>query len=129
MPVNKKMTNDQIDAEIRRTVDRMAYELLLDCEPPAKEYDWDSYYNEEHWEIDLDDLFIAIDQRLADNGWEWEEGDGIGRQIEFLCRLFLDSWRYGEMVGQIRRGYYEGKKKAGPTTDPAIQKQTALNSD
>ena len=109
LSINKKMTNDQIDAEIRRTVDRMAYELLLDCEPPAKEYDGHSYYLDAHWEIDSDDLFLAVTERLTDDGWEWEEGDIEDQDIEYFCWKFLKSYLYEDMIEDIRRGYYEAK--------------------
>lgn len=109
LSINKKMTNDQIDAEIRRTVDRMAYELLLDCEPPAKEYDGHSYYLNEHWKISIPDLYNAVTEHLAEKGWEWEEGDIEDQDIEYFCWKFLKSYLYEDMIEEIRRGYYETK--------------------
>lgn len=109
MPANKKMTIHQKNAVIRRTADRMAYELLLDCELPSQINDGHGYYIDEHWEIDVDDLVIATVERLANYGWEWEEGDGISQQIESFCRQFVTNSRYDDMVEEIRRGYYEAK--------------------
>ena len=109
MPVNKKMTTDQKTTKIRDTVEHLAYELLHDCKPPSKVYDGHSYYLNEHWKIDSDDLFLAVTERLTDDGWEWEEGDIEDQDIEYFCWKFLKSYLYEDMIEEIRRGYYEAK--------------------
>ena len=107
------MTTDQKTTKIRDTVEHLAYELLHDCKPPSKVYDGHSYYLNEHWKIDSDDLFLAVTERLTDDGWEWEEGDIEDQDIEYFCWKFLKSYLYEDMIEEIRRGYYEAKYKKG----------------
>ena len=107
LPVNKKMTAVQMCDELRLTVGSVAYDLLLDCKKPKKAYDGHKHYMEEYWDISLEDLFAATDERLASKGWKWETGDALDTKIEYFCMLFLSSSEYYDAVEELRREHYE----------------------
>lgn len=80
--------------EARRQIENTAYNLL------------DKSYGP-YWGISFDDLFFAAIDHLTKRGWDIEEGTDIDQQVAALCRGFLGSKDYRDMVEDAYYSYYE----------------------
>jgi len=73
-------------AQIRRTVENVAYSILEDRPEPELDYDGDIV---EHWDIEAEELHPKVLKAL-EYRHEIEEGDDIDRTIAFHCEDFIE---------------------------------------
>ena len=84
------MDNLTQSAQIRRTVENMAYQLLEECQPGQ-------------WDIDYIDLGQKVVWHLEDNGIRVDIGSRIDEQVEYHCKEFMKNG-LDEMIDEFRQG-------------------------
>ena len=84
------MDNLTQSAQIRRTVENMAYQLLEECQPGQ-------------WDIDYIDLEQKVVWHLEDNGIRVDIGSRIDEQIEYHCREFMENG-LDDMIDEFKQG-------------------------
>ena len=84
------MDNLTQSAQIRRTVENMAYQLLEECQPGQ-------------WDIDYIDLEQKVVFHLLENGWEFEHNDAVDSQIQYHVQQFMEN-ELQDMIDEFRQG-------------------------
>jgi len=101
------MDNLSRSAIITRTIENQAQSLFTDAKKPKKKYDGDSYYNEEYFDIDKEELkHEVVRDLISRQGWEVYANTDLDYQIDCLIEVYFET-DYEDDLEEYRRAYYE----------------------